>query len=403
MKTNQYEKFMRTVIHPNFNLSEIAEVFRDRLFKGPIEGDEEFNDVISVATVNAIAVNLQSQGFTKEKSSSIANKAIKAALSGDQKALDNVSRMGLLVSQDLQRMMEFSLSGEQVFKFSPGLSDRLLHTNIDVPVAMFRMPYKSMIAVHSTEEAIQVGLDCIHSVRPISGKLLKKKPDSLSILMTESIIGGSRVMNISCAIFWGSEMRAFQADLKLGEDPEVSIPEILKEEIDVLQDRAKLESRNLSDAIGNLLNLCVNSALYLVSKEPDIGEEKNEYQIALRKSQAQGLPKKQRDSAKRRLYDLGDITFRDVGQNIAPTRFGVQSPSGDDRQPGTGGKLTKRFLVRGHYKNQAYGPGHSLRRLIFVEPFEKGPDAAELIARTYDVQDDPSREIVTEDDMDLGM
>jgi hypothetical protein len=39
----------------------------------------------------------------------------------------------------------------------------------------------------------------------------------------------------------------------------------------------------------------------------------------------------------------------------------------------TGRHLTKRFMVRPHFRNQAYGPRRELRRLILVPPHWKGP------------------------------
>jgi hypothetical protein len=38
----------------------------------------------------------------------------------------------------------------------------------------------------------------------------------------------------------------------------------------------------------------------------------------------------------------------------------------------SGWELTVRVLVTGHWKNQPYGPGSSLRKLIWIEPYWKG-------------------------------
>ena len=37
-----------------------------------------------------------------------------------------------------------------------------------------------------------------------------------------------------------------------------------------------------------------------------------------------------------------------------------------------------RFLVRGHWAHRAHGPGGSLRKLVYIEPFIKGPAGAPL-------------------------
>lgn len=40
-----------------------------------------------------------------------------------------------------------------------------------------------------------------------------------------------------------------------------------------------------------------------------------------------------------------------------------------------------RFIVRGFWRNQAYGPGHSLRRRQWIPPFVKGPADKPLVAK----------------------
>lgn len=48
---------------------------------------------------------------------------------------------------------------------------------------------------------------------------------------------------------------------------------------------------------------------------------------------------------------------------------------------GTGRVYTHRWMVRGHWAQQAYGPGRALRKTIYREPFIKGPAGAPLLAR----------------------
>lgn len=52
-----------------------------------------------------------------------------------------------------------------------------------------------------------------------------------------------------------------------------------------------------------------------------------------------------------------------------------------------GRKLTVQFLVRGHWKNQAHGPKHSLRKNIWIHPFWKGPEESRVLLRNYTVKD----------------
>lgn len=46
-------------------------------------------------------------------------------------------------------------------------------------------------------------------------------------------------------------------------------------------------------------------------------------------------------------------------------------------------QIKRRFIVRGHYRNQAHGPGHRDRKTIWIEPFWKGPEEGAKIMHTY--------------------
>ena len=46
--------------------------------------------------------------------------------------------------------------------------------------------------------------------------------------------------------------------------------------------------------------------------------------------------------------------------------------------PETGRTYTSRVWVTGHWRNQAYGPGRSLRRPVYIHPFLRGPEDAPI-------------------------
>lgn len=47
---------------------------------------------------------------------------------------------------------------------------------------------------------------------------------------------------------------------------------------------------------------------------------------------------------------------------------------------GSGREYRHRWVVRGHWAQQAHGPGRSLRKTIYREPYIKGPEGAPLLA-----------------------
>jgi hypothetical protein len=58
-------------------------------------------------------------------------------------------------------------------------------------------------------------------------------------------------------------------------------------------------------------------------------------------------------------------------------------PSGgpvDEAEPGR--HYRHRWVVRGHWRQQAYGPLHSLRRQTWIPSYIKGPEIADLLETT---------------------
>ncbi|MBE3035638.1 MAG: hypothetical protein IMZ70_00930 [Candidatus Atribacteria bacterium] len=53
---------------------------------------------------------------------------------------------------------------------------------------------------------------------------------------------------------------------------------------------------------------------------------------------------------------------------------------------GSGRTIDKRFVVRGHWKMQPYGEKHTLRKSLWIKPYWKGPDFAEIINKPYKVE-----------------
>lgn len=69
----------------------------------------------------------------------------------------------------------------------------------------------------------------------------------------------------------------------------------------------------------------------------------------------------------------------------------------DDERAGRrrGSSPKVQFLVRGHWRNQAHGPGLTLRTPKWIFPFWKGPEAARILLRTHRVEDHVTETIVS--------
>lgn len=78
-------------------------------------------------------------------------------------------------------------------------------------------------------------------------------------------------------------------------------------------------------------------------------------------------------ASKEEYYDVGHSIK--VNKQVAMERTNKGGPS----------CYSYRFTVRGHFRNQAYGPGWKEHKLTWIPPHWKGPDKAAVIHRRYEV------------------
>lgn len=60
-----------------------------------------------------------------------------------------------------------------------------------------------------------------------------------------------------------------------------------------------------------------------------------------------------------------------------------QSPGGDEKDAGRGKVFHVRWVVRGHWRQQAVGPNHSEHKPVFIAPHVRGPQSAPLKTTVY--------------------
>lgn len=131
-------------------------------------------------------------------------------------------------------------------------------------------------------------------------------------------------------------------------------PELLDAE---LKDSGRMDSVDQQRA----LNILVNSILY-INDPTRIREETEERKII------RPLFKKDMNRPKEYIY----LT---VPKNFVKT----------DYASNLRGKISKHFLVRGHWRNQKIGSGRQETKLIWIYPFWKGPLEGEFSSKAYKV------------------
>lgn len=129
-----------------------------------------------------------------------------------------------------------------------------------------------------------------------------------------------------------------------------------------------------------LLSVVTNLLLYLNGTADLVLENAADIERLERKV---GSTKHPRKSDVARLKKAKNHTIYTTGTDIAldpeletAVREGVSS--------GARWSLTYKTLVRGHWRNQAHGPGREQRKMIWIDPHVRGPDFADRVAtHTY--------------------
>lgn len=119
------------------------------------------------------------------------------------------------------------------------------------------------------------------------------------------------------------------------------------------------EARDLHDFFGRLL-----LAVWALSAEPTVCTVTSPQHT----SALEPLPPK-----------IVDYAIKKVRMIVL--RENLHSPRKDDTETQRRAPLSHRFIVRGFWRNQAYGKNHELRRKQWIPPFVKGPADAPLIAK----------------------
>jgi hypothetical protein len=81
--------------------------------------------------------------------------------------------------------------------------------------------------------------------------------------------------------------------------------------------------------------------------------------------------------AERRRAERKGIPDRDV--RVVRLRPALREARDAAAPAGAGREYRSRWVVRGHWRNQAYGAGRQLRRPVWVAPYLKGPEGAPLL------------------------
>jgi hypothetical protein len=259
----------------------------------------------------------------------------------------------------------FGRFGHKTFMFSPNLTQKLADTELNLPGELLVPPFPSCMFVYDNQTARDA-----HAA--IGGHpAATEGPVTVYLVYYEDEDGEKGLSTLSYQTDRkGNVGAASKRSLRLAEG--YTIEDALRTDWLESGKARPTATASASDEqfFGSglrMMRIIANSILYLASADPDISA---------------GLREPPRTGGS----TLSSKEKRKLERSVTPLDYTLvgRATTGYSGPPASVGKeLTKRFKVRGHWRNQAHGPGRTERRFRHIEPFWKGPDAAEVINKTY--------------------
>ena len=286
----------------------------------------------------------------------------------------------------------FWLCGKNTFKLPPRLSEMFAHTDLDniIVERLPPAPYMS-IYIDTPESPIEFTHDLdgepvqmngmyyvdavVDGVRHIRNILwAAERPEAKYLGQDAHLAGGLQLdprhdpTNLEDLMGVFEAHNSVRADELFGHDPE------------------RIERD--TDALVSSLRLAFNLLLYL-NADPELAEDIYAEEVArLKKKVKRGTkPRRLTNSAKRAKKKLRTLSMTKVNL-VAPSmmkaaRDGAEKTAGDGDGPGRA-----RHWVRGHWRNQPYGPRDNPEyKTIWIQPHLRGGDEdGAVVGRVYDVE-----------------
>lgn len=295
------------------------------------------------------------------------------------------------LNQDYHTLLNFELAGRKTFYFSDNLTDHLLATGLNIDADLVRLPFDTCMFVFTADAAV----DAVYALHG------QQQPDfygkAVSVFLTslpddDDHHPGCRKIIMTGNYWKSSDDQGIAFKREIAIRPGWGLDDALRTDWKALGEATEAtalitpddDSKFYTDGLA-LFRLCLNAALYLGSSDPDIVQRLSGRDAVMQRAdsvKSSAKAKKIRSEAKRE----SALDFASVGEAMPPIRVTKQS----GRDAGALGldfrEFAARFVVRGHWRNQACGPGLSERRLLWIKPYYKGPEMTELVNRPYVVR-----------------
>jgi hypothetical protein len=304
---------------------------------------------------------------------------------------DMLSKLGADAAQspiwEERMLMGFSLSGKRIFRVSHNLTELLSSTDFKLELDQLELPFDAFYIAWDHSD-IHISHED-GTLYPLEGCYIHKTDEV-------DMSGGSKRNWTQINFMWVAKG---YKETELGITIDDNLYHI---QIDMDKWRGELSSENFGplkqlsggdysdrdtgDALEmstkntdlrGLINLAINTVLYITSDTPDLKNIPSpSSQIKLKNVGVKKLGRLERKKSR-----ASDIPYTEVGGAI-------QIPGGPSSHASSKGNLhlRVRFQVRGHWRMQPYGEGLLKTKRIWIRPHFKGPDAAQVVHREFEVK-----------------
>ena len=254
-----------------------------------------------------------------------------------QQPADPEGLVGSLIGE-LQRdfsYVHFARAGRPVYEVSAGLAERLAVTELrGVTCDMMRLPHRALKVVVPREAGLEM------SEEPIYEAYLAEEVDRLP----------------GWAVLFQSATRSLFMRLPLppGEPVEAGLGMLFQ---------AGEGEVGWRQPFSWLMNVVLYAASDGVREEVWRNNEARQLKARLERAPAGG----RRDEMRRKLRALDPRRVVVLGPGVARMEGGAAA----------GTPMLRRTLVQGHWKQQPHGPGNALRKMMWIQPYWRGPDELE--------------------------
>ncbi|WP_410950754.1 hypothetical protein [Pseudomonas sp. S1(2024)] len=297
-------------------------------------------------------------------------------------------------------LVNFNLFGRKLFQFEENLCEHLSHTEANMISDFIRLPFQSCLFTYHSKPIIDAfhGSFGTSGIMNINSDLMDyEAPLSVFVSMHDNYKNSNNRM-LSIISFHGKDHDHIYGTSKrqLLLIPGSSIDSCIRTDWEEINPNdigfgykgsyESLEPASDEDFYqgGYAYYRCIlNSILYVNSSGADLVPATSRHD-EIREKAKKASTSKQKEKIMRGINKYSSVGGVIVGDNIGAIVIKNREDGEAAKSDGVNHlRLTRRFIVRGHWRDQPYGEARALIKPIFIKPYYKGPEMADIINRPY--------------------